>query len=156
MKRPRKKMELKVKCLVRMKNNRKKNCEVWDMYENILEKVDDLGQSFYDFGEKLKEIFGEKEEGLVPAAEAASGIKDGNDIFLLILLSLQILVYYIFALLKLFLIITCMLFLPYFLLIVLIIFLLLLLVNLCLTFCCYCVYFSPRSCCQSRNLWYQL
>lgn len=34
--------------------------EVWDMYENILEKVDDLGQSFYGFGEKLKETFGEK------------------------------------------------------------------------------------------------
>lgn len=33
--------------------------EVWKMYEEIQERVDDLGQSVYDFGETLKELFGE-------------------------------------------------------------------------------------------------
>lgn len=30
------------------------------MYDSILERVDDLGQAFYDFGEKLKDLFSEK------------------------------------------------------------------------------------------------
>lgn len=34
--------------------------QIWKMCEYILERCDDLGQSFYDFGEKMKEIFGEK------------------------------------------------------------------------------------------------
>ncbi|KAI5678163.1 hypothetical protein M9H77_09113 [Catharanthus roseus] len=47
-------------------------------------QVDDLGQSFYDFGEKLKVICGkksnEKKEVPSPTTEAPYGNKDGNDI----------------------------------------------------------------------------
>lgn len=34
--------------------------EIWKMYEDILKRFDDWGQSFYGFGEKVTENFGEK------------------------------------------------------------------------------------------------
>lgn len=54
------------------------------MYKSILQKVEDWEQSFYDIGEKLKEIFedksNEKEGVLVPAEEVLSDTKDSNGI----------------------------------------------------------------------------
>lgn len=56
--------------------------EIWEIYESMNEKVYDLEQSFYYFGEKLKENFREKskENATDFAIEMPSGSKDGNDI----------------------------------------------------------------------------
>lgn len=61
---------------------KKKLSEIWEMYENVMENVDNLGQSFYDFGEKPKKIFGEKSIEIVldSAMEIHYGFKDGNNI----------------------------------------------------------------------------
>lgn len=44
---------------VGIEKKEEKLSKVWKIYEEMQEKVDHLGQSVYDFGEALKDLFGE-------------------------------------------------------------------------------------------------